>query len=426
MSSLEQLSQMVKEHLGLNSSNKWIISESPLAGRGLFATEDISTGELIFADHPLIYGPRAGVNLPRGCTVCYKLDCDNFYKCSKCALLLCSNQCENSSTHQNDCDIISRWSNKVPIEEVDDMVMSRALTPIRALLLNEDERQFMSSLAAHNLPKHGSEIRMVEQYFDIPEDEKQLLILACCVLDTNAYQMATSYGKNEMSLRGLYPVSSLMNSICVPNTRYVYNSECQMIVKAAKPIHAGTEICTCYSGLLWGTPARQVHLSKTKHFLCKCDRCADPTERGTLLAALKCLKPECPGSMLPMQPLIYTSPWQCLECSIRVPSNNVFAVQHALGSMLAKLDFKCVGDLEYFLFHRMTKFIPKTNQIFVDLQSRLIFGNEEDNWRGKQILSFYGFVPKGPYITELRHRLSVRPSVLPLKVCIFSTGIGSW
>ncbi|XP_068621601.1 SET domain-containing protein SmydA-8-like isoform X2 [Battus philenor] len=380
MFSIEQLSQMVQRHLGLaNNVNelqitpKWTIKESPLSGRGLFATEDISPGEVLFVDHPLIYGPRSGAIIQRGCTVCCKLNTNKFYKCPKCSLLLCSEACQNNNAHYDDCRIISAWYNKVTIEEVDDTLLSRALTAIRALLLNEDQKQFMSSLQAHMLPQHGTEIRELQQFFDIPTQDAMFMTLASCVLDANAFQIATYYGRKEMGKRGLYPVSSLMNHNCVPNTRYNYNSDLQMIVKAVKPIQAGCEIFTCYTGLLWGTPARRIHLYKTKHFLCKCERCADPTERGTMLAALKCFSRECPGSLLPLEPLKSSSTWRCLECSLRVPSDNICTLQRALGSLIGSLDFGNINELENFFLKRVTRYVPKTNQIVIDLQCRLIW-----------------------------------------------------
>lgn len=367
-------------------SCKWTINESPLSGRGIIATEDIMPGEVLFVDRPLIYGPRAGTAVEQGCTVCGKLDSDTFFKCSKCSLLLCSGQCQNTNVHFNDCGLINRWKINTPDEDVDANVMSRALTPIRALLLNKDQRIFLASLQAHTLPQHGIEIRNLKQYYEIPEEEEQLMLLACCALDTNAYQIATPYGKKEMSMRGLYPVSGLMNHNCVPNTRHYFNSDLQMTVKAVKPIRAGAEIFSCYTGILWGTPARRAHLYKTKHFLCKCDRCSDPTERGTLLGALKCFSTECPGYLLPIDPLKSSSAWRCLQCEMRVPNENVRAIQGALGSLMGSLNFESVRDLESFLVNRITKYVPKTNQIVIDLQCRLIwaFGEVEGyRWHGK-------------------------------------------
>lgn len=399
MLSSDQLLLTVKEHLGLydcidgiQHPCKWIIKESSLGGRGLFATEDISPGEVLFVDHPLIYGPRAGTIIQQGCTVCCKLDSDMFFKCTKCALLLCSADCQDTSTHKDDCNLISRWQNKIPFDDIDDTVLSQALTAIRSLLLNENQRNFLSSLQAHTLPQHGSEIRNLKKYFELPEEDEQLMTLACCVLDTTAFRIGTQYGKKEMSMRGLYPVSGLMNHNCISNTRYSYNNERQMTVKAVKHIRSGTELYTCYSGVLWGTPARRTHLYKTKHFWCKCERCADPTERGTLLAALNCFSSECTGYLLPLEPLKTSTTWRCIECGLRVPCSNICAIQGALGSLMGTLDFENVAELENFLLHRVTKYIPKSNQIVIDLQCRLIweFGDVEGfRWHGKLLFYLY-------------------------------------
>ncbi|XP_047544810.1 SET domain-containing protein SmydA-8-like isoform X1 [Vanessa atalanta] len=377
---IEQLALIVDQHLGLITCNddlqhktKWKIFESPVGGRGLVATEDIKTGEVLFVDHPIIYGPRSGTNIQRGCTVCKKIDSNTFHKCSKCALLLCSEQCQNSGVHLSDCSVISCWSNKVPIEDVDDTLLSRALTSIRALLLDEDQKNLLTSLQAHFHPQHGSEIRNLKDYFDILPQEEEFLFLVTCILDANAFQMATPYGQKEMNLRGLYPVSSLMNHNCVSNTSYTFNADSQMTVKAVKPIRAGTEIFTCYSGMLWGTPARRLHLYKTKHFFCNCERCADPTERGTLLAALKCFSTECSGSLLPIEPLKFNTAWRCLDCGLRVPHGNITTIQGALGSLMGSLDFENIYELEKFFLNRITRYIPKSNQIVVDLQCRLIW-----------------------------------------------------
>ncbi|XP_045511341.1 SET domain-containing protein SmydA-8-like isoform X1 [Colias croceus] len=393
MLSMEQLSLTVKEHLDqiqiskfINHSNKWTIRQSDVSGRGLFATEDIRAGEVLFVDHPLVYGPRSGTIIQRGCTICGKIDSDTLFRCTKCGLVLCSQQCLSSDGHYDDCIQISAWSNKVSTEDVDENLLSRCLAAIRTLSLNEDKKQLLQSLQSHTLPQHGSEIRDLVKYFDISPEDEQLMTLAVCILDANAFQIATPYGSSEMSMRGLYPVSSLMNHNCVPNTKHSFNRDYYMVIKSVKAIPAGTELTTCYSGLLWGTPARRLHLFKTKHFWCKCERCADPTERGTFLGALKCFESSCTGSLLPVDPLKATSAWHCLSCELRVPNSNICAIQSALGSLLGSLDFENVGDLEKFVLNRLFKYVPKTNQIAVDLQCRIIweFG-EKDGFRWHEL-----------------------------------------
>ncbi|CAK1550125.1 unnamed protein product [Leptosia nina] len=380
MLSLKQLSIIVKDHLNQNTqlhnqeqSNKWTIGQSGISGRGLIAVEDIRSGEVLFVDHPIIVGPRSSTNVQTGCTVCGKNDSEILFQCDNCCLLLCSHQCQSSKTHSDDCIIISGWGNKVPIENVNDTLLSRCLAPIRILSLNTDQQKFMNALQAHAGPQHGSEIRELTEYFDIPADEEELITIAACILDANAFEIGNPYGRKTVSRRGLYPVSSLMNHNCVPNTKHTFNEDNHMIVKAVKPIPAGTELTTCYSGVLWGTPARRLHLFKTKHFWCKCERCSDPTERGTFLAALKCFESSCPSALLPVEPLNPNSAWCCLSCKLKVPNSNISAIQSALGSLIGSLNFKNISELEKFYLDRVFKYIPRSNQIVVDLQCRIVF-----------------------------------------------------
>ncbi|GBP31164.1 SET domain-containing protein SmydA-8, isoform B [Eumeta japonica] len=402
-----QMMQTALEHVGLSATTaSWFVGDSPLGGRGIVAARDISAGEILFVDRPLIYGPRAGSVTPRGCTVCWRIRAPSFIKCHICALTLCSEKCQNSEIHANDCALISRWANKIPVEEIDDTTVSKALTPIRALTLDERGKRFLSSLKAHESPQHGSEIKDLKQYFEVNEEDEEFMVLTCRVLDTNAFQIPSAYCSEEMSLRGLYPVAGLMNHSCMSNTKHSFDRYFGMIVKATRSIPAGAEVLTCYAGLLWGTPARRRHLYKTKHFLCACARCADPTERGTLLAALKCFSPECQGSILPVEPLKMSTAWRCLDCGMLVPANNICAIQAALGSLMGTLNFENAIELEEFLENRITKFVPRSNQIVVDLQCRLIWLlGETDGLRWHDEIPIVDTLYMLAYIVTLRAAL---------------------
>lgn len=119
-------------------------------------------------------------------------------------------------------------------------------------------------------------------------EEEAFMRLACCVMDANAFETAqiplvkavrTEEGTTP-SLRGLYPLASMMNHACTPNTRHGYDERQRMAVRAAMHIPAGTEITNSYTSLLWGTTARRYQLAVTKHFLCACSRCSDPQVRA--------------------------------------------------------------------------------------------------------------------------------------------------
>lgn len=101
------------------------------------------------------------------------------------------------------------------------------------------------------------------------------LELVACV------QAAPAAGPAVGVLRGLYPLGALLNHECTPNTRHSYDPRGRMLIRAARPVAAGEELTVTYSALLWGSPARRQHLLRTKHFLCGCSRCKDPTVRDS-------------------------------------------------------------------------------------------------------------------------------------------------
>nr|CAD7419272.1 unnamed protein product [Timema cristinae] len=92
--------------------------------------------------------------------------------------------------------------------------------------------------------------------------------------------------------------------------------------------YRGEHITTMYTHALWGTQARREHLKATKYFSCRCQRCADPTELGTYISAMKCLGASsegtpCGGIQLPLSPLEEDSDWKCDRCPITLSSSQV-------------------------------------------------------------------------------------------------------
>lgn len=110
---------------------------------------------------------------------------------------------------------------------------------------------------------------------ELPPQDERLMQTCCCALDANAYEIQLP--NKTGSIRGLYPMASLMNHSCTPNTHHDFSKDYRMLIKAAKVIPVGTEITSTYAPLLMGTPARRHFLAQSKHFECKCNRCKDPT-----------------------------------------------------------------------------------------------------------------------------------------------------
>ena len=69
------------------------------------------------------------------------------------------------------------------------------------------------------------------------------------VLDVNAFEIRG----NDFSIRGVYPLTAMMNSVCTPNTQNCIGEDFVCRVRAASHIKKGQEITTTYTLTLAGT-----------------------------------------------------------------------------------------------------------------------------------------------------------------------------
>lgn len=112
-----------------------------------------------------------------------------------------------------------------------------------------------------------------------PSDEDiEMMERVCRAFNTNSFETICVHDKDHFTnLRGLYPLGSLQNHCCIPNTRHYFDEKFRLYVRAALPISAGEEITMSYTSLFWDTTLRRQFLNVTKNFSCMCKRCSDPT-----------------------------------------------------------------------------------------------------------------------------------------------------
>ena len=73
------------------------------------------------------------------------------------------------------------------------------------------------------------------------------------ILDVNAFEIRGT----EFSIRGVYPLTAMMNSVCNPNTQNSIDRDFTCRVRAVVPIQKGQEITATYTLTLAGTMYRQ-------------------------------------------------------------------------------------------------------------------------------------------------------------------------
>jgi hypothetical protein len=107
-----------------------------------------------------------------------------------------------------------------------------------------------------------------------------------------------------------------------------------MSISAAVDIKEGDHLQTMSTHALWGTFQRREHLHKNKQLWCRCKRCADPTELGTMFSAMRCVSPDCGGILLPKTPLKTNADWACSKCVGLLSSKQISDLTGHLGQIV--------------------------------------------------------------------------------------------
>lgn len=238
---------------------------------------------------------------------------------------MCSASCEQHAFHRDaECRLIDpTLAAKQLNQETINSQVYQCITPLRYLSLASTDRERLDKLVSHLEQRRNTDLyRLVERNISsylrnqlkLTQFDGESIQRVCGILDTNCFEIRF---RGRVSIRGLYPTASLMNHECLANTRHVFDpTDWQIRVIATKDIPAGERISATYTQSLWNTLDRRWHLKWTKHFWCRCPRCADPLELGTMLSSLKCSG--CGGVILSQDSLDYAADWQCNQCgSIR-------------------------------------------------------------------------------------------------------------
>lgn len=126
-------------------------------------------------------------------------------KCPKCDLNLCVNSCMNINSHTEECSLLQnlKLSNR-PSDASFPLSLLSCLTPLRSLLLNQEDQEVVKNLKSHRGRQHGKEIECLINQFGmkISDDEKNYLIFVCSVLDANAFEVVIGDEQYQTSLRG--------------------------------------------------------------------------------------------------------------------------------------------------------------------------------------------------------------------------------
>merc|ERR1719481_1329173 len=337
-------------------------------GRYLMATKDLEEGELILNESPMVVGPRQ-LTKPV-CLGCHKeiTSTTPFIRCVRCNWPMCSRECMDSPMHDAECRATRAAGKRIKVEHFGQTNMMYAcITVLRALGLHDGPRkiweeytQFDSHLSERIKTPVYSKVNkekvvfFILHYLNIQRYSDLEILEACGKLDTNCFEIK----QNGLNLRAMYRVACLMSHDCKPNTRHTFDPDHAINIYSTRPIKKGEVISATYTNSLWSTQDRREHLNMSKCFMCACTRCADPTEHGSYMSAVRCSR--CAGFQDSVQtgelqhlvsenPLSGESSYRCEKCTNTQKASQIRTGNLTIATELKELNRSKLENLTGFL-----------------------------------------------------------------------------
>ncbi|KOM41628.1 hypothetical protein LR48_Vigan04g182600 [Vigna angularis] len=318
------------------------VSTVPEKGRSLFASRDFYPGDVIIGQEPYVCVPNnSSLSTPKRCDGCF-ITSDVLRRCSRCHVAYyCGTACQvlfffiisspftDSVTfveffnavqrsewklHRLECEVVSRL----------DKDKRKSVTPsIRLMVrlylrrkLQDDKVTPSTAMDNYNLVE-----ALVAHMSDITEEQlvlyAQMANLVYSILkwpEINIKEIAENFSKfacnahticdNELRPvgTGLYPVISIINHSCLPNSVLVFEGR-SALVRAVQHIPAGTEVVISYIETAGSTITRQKALKEQYLFTCTCPRCSkmgqkDDIQESEILEGYRCKNEKCGGFLL--------------------------------------------------------------------------------------------------------------------------------
>lgn len=393
---IDQLNECIRKHVEdvLVWSNSCELRHYS-NGCGVFAIRDIEPNELLFGDKAIFLGPTGSKNEPVVCVICFdRLENSvELYLCSgHCGLVLCGKSA-CAKQHEKECELLQKWKPTNPSEF--SFKRAKALLAIRSLFLNDDERKFLN-LMQKNYNQNVKEMFFETEFDEFPRDKELIDYLrsAWDAINTNGFKVLYRCGENggaDVCVRSFYPIMSLINHQCLPNSRHDITDKFVSRVFASRHIRKDEQIFISYSQLLWATNTRRMHMILSKQFFCLCNRCADPTEMSTNLSAIRCQNKPCAGFLLPIEPINFKSNAKCTECARICESQRFLQMQEMCASMTKHFLNRSfsIDELKNFIEQRLYKIVPDCSQFVVECKLKAVWKCNSTNYEGIYFYTLY-------------------------------------
>lgn len=385
------------------SDGSLTISTLPEKGRCLYSDRDFSPGEVIISENPYVSVPNKNKESPKSkCEWCFSPR--NLKKCSACHVVwYCSSNCQKSDwkLHSRECQVLCKLD-KERIKSLTPSIRLMVRLYIRRKL--ETEKIFQTTA----LDNYKLVEPLISHISDVGEEKLVLyaqmanlvkLILQWSDSEINIKEITESFSKLacnahticDSELRplgtGLYPVVSLINHSCVPNSVLMFEGRLA-VVRAMQHIPKGSEVLISYVEIAGSTLTRQKALKEQYFFTCTCSRCINlgqpnDIKESAMLEGYRCKDDKCTGFLLRD---FDNKGFKCQECGllrdkeeITSIANEVKLISKRASESLssgnkteAHVFYKMIEELQVKLCHPLSINLMRTREallkIFMELQ----------------------------------------------------------
>lgn len=366
-----------------------------LRGRHVVAVRDIPAETIILRETPLLGFPDTpkpnGPLFERLCLGCYAVLGHRKVQCRQCGLPVCGEACSKMPSHQPECAAFQRAKFKVSRAQTDKLsiLLMLAVGALRTALVAQSEPRLRNlestlefdadglmvlpdarSVAVAHREMTRNAVKWLLQTVRISWLTEDELIRAASVNLLHGEivrdETPARFGRVDNIKRYwgfLFVGCALLQHDCMPNTASLpiggQGDDSEYVTVTTRPIAAGERITRLFQNCEWAsdTRFRRTLLLSRWGFVCKCNRCMDPTEMGMYVGSPCC--PECAEGgkqsyVIPnCQDLM---DWKCETCDKEMTVSDIDALVETASTELERLQDKDATPKEYLDYIRKQEY----------------------------------------------------------------------
>ncbi|CAO3646060.1 unnamed protein product [Cunninghamella blakesleeana] len=276
------------------------LNNTKAKGRHAVAINDINEGTTVCLEKATAFIVRSEY-IDQQCHICLE-DLQTKMACSDCRMVFyCSQKCIQKDIHHHQvCSLLSKLTSIGQSTDVDpDLLRLMIYLLLRKNVDLEEENEkeqrdysdnnntpywCVEELLSHKEKVSSDFIKVISNAGErILAENSNLtnsisvddLVALACRINSNAHGLGDNHSRNTDVALGLFPIGAMFfNHSCNPNTTFVGVENGKLAFRTIRPVKKDEELVVSYIDIYAPRDERRQNLLNSKHFWCKCKRCA--------------------------------------------------------------------------------------------------------------------------------------------------------